>query len=75
MPLTSLQMLKPHLDKNKHLPYVKRISDFHFLFLLSHYFDLSTDVPQLAEAVRLQSSVSDGYQLIIESLASNAGNY
>ncbi|CAM6129389.1 unnamed protein product [Calypogeia fissa] len=71
IPSTSIQMLKPHLDKNKHLPYVRRISDFHLLLLLSHYFDLNTDVPQLAEAVRIQSPVSDGYQLIIESLASN----
>lgn len=53
------------------MSYVKRISDFHLLLLLSNHFDLNTDVPQLAEVVRLQSPVPDGYQLIIESLASN----
>jgi len=70
-PPPSLQQLKAHLDRSKNASYVKRISDFHLLFFLSNYFDLNTDVPQLAEAVRLQSPVADGYQLIIESLASN----
>ncbi|KAG6554767.1 hypothetical protein Mapa_003786 [Marchantia paleacea] len=67
----SLQQLKAHLDRSKSVSYVKRISDFHLLLLLSNHFDLNTDVPQLAEVVRLQSPVPDGYQLIIESLASN----
>ncbi|KAL3696857.1 hypothetical protein R1sor_010933 [Riccia sorocarpa] len=67
----SLQNLKTHLERTKSLPFVKRISDFHLLLLLSNYFDLNTDVPQLTEAVRLQTPVPDGYQLIIDSLASN----
>eukprot|EP00246_Nothoceros_aenigmaticus_P008445 TRINITY_DN23124_c0_g1_i1.p1 TRINITY_DN23124_c0_g1~~TRINITY_DN23124_c0_g1_i1.p1 ORF type:complete len:116 (-),score=18.60 TRINITY_DN23124_c0_g1_i1:964-1311(-) len=71
LPAPALQSLKQHLDRTKNLPYVKRISDFHMLLLLSNYLDASTDLPQLAEAVRLQDPVPDGYQLIIDALASN----
>lgn len=70
-PPSSLQALKGHLERTKNKPYVKRISDFHLLLLLSNYLDVNTDVPQLTEAIHLQGPVPDGYQLIIESLASN----
>ncbi|KAJ7513454.1 hypothetical protein O6H91_23G000300 [Diphasiastrum complanatum] len=67
----NLQSLKVHLERTKSLPYVKRISDFHLLLFLSNYLDANTDIPQLAEAVQIQGTVADGYQLIIDSLASN----
>ncbi|KAI3993840.1 hypothetical protein MKX01_002853 [Papaver californicum] len=62
--------LKTHLDKAKNLPFVKRISDFHLLLLLSRFFDVNSDIPTLAECVQLQSTVPEGYQLLIESMAS-----
>ncbi|KAI3991304.1 hypothetical protein MKX01_034623 [Papaver californicum] len=62
--------LKTHLDRAKNLPFVKRISDFHLLLLLSRFFDVNSDVPALAECVQLQSTVLEGYQLLIESMAS-----
>lgn len=70
-PPASLQALKGYLERNKNKPYVKRISDFHLLLLLSNYLDINTDVPQLTEAIHTQGPVPDGYQLIIESLASS----
>eukprot|EP00249_Psilotum_nudum_P008165 c21083_g1_i1 orf=324-1562(-) len=70
-PAPTLRALKAHLDRTKSMPYVRRISDFHLLLLLAKYFDVSADVPQLAEAVRVQGPVPEGYQIIIDSLASN----
>lgn len=67
----TMSALKNHLDRLKFLPFVKRISDFHLLLLVSRFLDLSTDVPALAEYVRNQtSSIPEGYQLLIESMAS-----
>lgn len=68
-PPATLQALKGHLERHKSKPYVKRISDFHLLLLLSNFLDINTDVPQLTEAIRTEGPVPDGYQLIIESLA------
>ncbi|KAI3882344.1 hypothetical protein MKX03_018572 [Papaver bracteatum] len=70
--LTSIppRALKTHLEKAKNLPFVKRISDFHLLLLLCRFFDVNSDVPTLAECVQLQSTVPEGYQLLIESMAS-----
>ncbi|XP_026423810.1 NPL4-like protein 1 [Papaver somniferum] len=62
--------LKTHLDKAKSLPFVRRISDFHLLLLLSRFFDVNSDVPALCQCVQLQSTVPEGYQLLIESMAS-----
>jgi nuclear protein localization family protein 4 len=68
---SSLQALKAHLERTRNKPYVKRIADFHLLLLLSNYLDVNTDIPQLMECIRVQGPVPDGYQLIIESLASH----
>ncbi|PKU78279.1 NPL4-like protein [Dendrobium catenatum] len=65
----TLRALKNHMDRAKHLPFVKRISDFHLLLLLSKFLDVNNDVPALADCVRRQAAVSEGYQLLIESLA------
>ncbi|RZR96286.1 hypothetical protein BHM03_00025280 [Ensete ventricosum] len=65
----TLKALKNHLDRTKHLPFVRRISDFHLLLLLARFLDVNADVPTLAECVQKQSSVPEGYQLLIESLA------
>ncbi|KAL3531405.1 hypothetical protein ACH5RR_010727 [Cinchona calisaya] len=65
-----MKALRNHLDRSKSLPFVKRISDFHLLLLLSRFLDINADVPALAECVQRQSAVPEGYQLIIESMAS-----
>lgn len=65
----TLRALKDHLSKARHLPFVKRISDFHLLLLLARYLDVNADVPALAACVHGQTSVPEGYQLLIESLA------
>ncbi|KAK6937455.1 Nuclear pore localization protein NPL4, C-terminal [Dillenia turbinata] len=70
--VVTMRALKSHLDRVKNLPFVKRISDFHLLLLLARFLDVSADVPALAECVQTQSPVSEGYQLLIESLASAA---
>lgn len=66
----TLRALKDHFNKTKHLPFVKRISDFHLLLLMAKYLDINADVPALTACVVGQSSVSEGYQLLLESLAS-----
>ena len=62
--------LREHLQdgKSKGLPYVQRLSDFHLLLFLAKHMD-SGDMALLAEAVRQQTPVQDGYQLIIDALA------
>ncbi|XP_024373871.1 NPL4-like protein 2 isoform X1 [Physcomitrium patens] len=70
-PLATLQALKTHLERHRNKPYVKRIADFHLLLLLSNFLDINTDVPQLTEAIRTEGPVPEGYQLIIESMASS----
>ncbi|KAM0878605.1 hypothetical protein ACQ4PT_034764 [Festuca glaucescens] len=61
--------LRAHLDRAKHLPFVKRISDFHLLLQATAMLDVKADVPALAACVRLQAEVPEGYQLLIEYLA------
>lgn len=68
-PVTA-RALKNHLDKTKTLPFVKRISDFHLLLLVARVLDVNADVPALAQCVLTQTSVPEGYQLLIESMAS-----
>ncbi|KAG6535007.1 NPL4-like protein [Zingiber officinale] len=68
----SPKALKTHLDHTKHLPFVKRISDFHLLFLLARYLDVNADIPALGECVQKQLPIPDGYQFLIESLAAAA---
>lgn len=64
--------LKNHLERTKNLPFVKRISDFHLLLVLARVLDVSADVPALTECVQIQSAVPEGYQILIESMASAA---
>jgi nuclear protein localization family protein 4 len=64
--------LKNHLERTKNLPFVKRISDFHLLLVLARILDVSADVPALTECVQTQSAVPEGYQILIESMASAA---
>ncbi|CAL9079030.1 unnamed protein product [Musa textilis] len=68
----TLRTLKNHLDRTKHLPLVKRISDFHLLLFLARLLDVNADIPALTECVQKQSSVPQGYQLLIESLAATS---
>ncbi|KAH7277662.1 hypothetical protein KP509_38G000800 [Ceratopteris richardii] len=67
----SLRDLKLHLDRTKSFPFVKRISDFHLLLLLAKYLDVNADLPHLAEVVRNQAAVPEGFELIIESFANS----
>ncbi|KAF9620134.1 hypothetical protein IFM89_010793 [Coptis chinensis] len=68
VPVT-MRALKTHLDKSKNLPFVKKISDFHLLLLLSRFLDPNADIPALAECVQTGTSVPEGYQLLIDSMA------
>ena len=70
--LVTMKALKSHLDRSKNLPFVKRISDFHLLLVLARVLDLAADVPALTECVQTQTSVPEGYQILIESMASAA---
>ncbi|CAN6467828.1 unnamed protein product [Victoria cruziana] len=70
----TMRALKNHLDRVKHAAFVKRISDFHLLLFLARFLDVKSDVPILAECVQAQMPVPEGYQLLIESLASAGGN-
>lgn len=65
----TLRALKNHLDRTKNFSFVKRISDFHLLLLVARFLDVNADVPPLAECVQAQTSVPEGYQLLIESMA------
>ncbi|XP_061969385.1 NPL4-like protein 1 [Populus nigra] len=65
----TMRALRSHLDRAKNLPFVKRISDFHLLLFLAKYLDLNSDVPALAECVLAQTAVPEGYQILIESMA------
>ncbi|XP_009780647.1 NPL4-like protein 1 [Nicotiana tabacum] len=66
----SMRALKDHFNRTKNLSFVKRISDFHLLLLLAKFLDINADVPALAECVHTQTAVPEGYQLLIESMAS-----
>ncbi|CAN1340138.1 NPL4-like protein 1, partial [Linum perenne] len=66
----TMKALKNHLERARSLPFVKRISDFHLLLFLSRFLDNGSDVPALAECVVTQTTVAEGYQILIESMAS-----
>lgn len=68
----TMKALKNHLDRTKSLPFVKRISDFHLLLVLARVLDLNADVPALTACVHTQTSIPEGYQILIESMASTA---
>ncbi|KAL0321770.1 UNVERIFIED_CONTAM: NPL4-like protein [Sesamum calycinum] len=62
--------IEESFGSGKGLPFVKRISDFHLLLLLARFLDINADVPALAGCVQTQATIPEGYQLLIESLAS-----
>ncbi|CAN8280446.1 unnamed protein product [Cochlearia groenlandica] len=66
---TTMRELKTHMDRARSLPFVKRISDFHLLLFVTQFLDVGSDVPALAECVRLQTRVPEGYELLIDSMA------
>ncbi|KAJ1392727.1 Ubiquitin-like domain superfamily [Sesbania bispinosa] len=68
----TMRALKNHLERTKNLPFVKRISDFHLLLVLARFLDLAADVPALTECVQTQTAIPEGYQILIESMASAA---
>ncbi|CAI0387429.1 unnamed protein product [Linum tenue] len=68
----TMRALKNHLERARSLPFVKRISDFHLMLFLARFLDLNSDVPALAECVLTQTTVAEGYQILIESMASTA---
>uniref|UniRef100_A0A8I6X5C0 Nuclear pore localisation protein NPL4 C-terminal domain-containing protein n=1 Tax=Hordeum vulgare subsp. vulgare TaxID=112509 RepID=A0A8I6X5C0_HORVV len=43
--------LRSHMDRARHLPFVKRISDFHLLLQIAAFLDVKADVPTLAACV------------------------
>lgn len=54
------------------IPYSKRLSDFHALLFLSNMFDMNSDMPGLAAAIKAQSEdIGEGYRLMIEGMASS----
>uniref|UniRef100_N1QVP0 Uncharacterized protein n=1 Tax=Aegilops tauschii TaxID=37682 RepID=N1QVP0_AEGTA len=61
--------LRSHMDRAKHLPFVKRISDFHLLLQIAAFLDVKADVPTLAACVGHQAEVPEGYRLLIDALA------
>jgi nuclear protein localization family protein 4 len=68
----TMKALKIHLDRAKNLSFTKRISDFHLLLFLARYLDLNADIPALVECVQRQSTLPEGYQLLIQSMANAA---
>ena len=64
---------KGYMNKASSKPYTERLADFHVLLWLSGQgnLDLHTDIAALAEAVRDQAPIQEGYKLIIDSLASS----
>lgn len=43
-----MSALRSHLDRTKHLTFVRRISDFHLLLKIATFLDVKADVPTLA---------------------------
>ncbi|XP_010545062.1 PREDICTED: NPL4-like protein 1 [Tarenaya hassleriana] len=65
----TMRSLRNHMERTKSLPLVKRIADFHLLLFVAQFLDVASDVPSLAECVRLQSPIPEGYALLIHSMA------
>ncbi|KAI4983647.1 hypothetical protein ZWY2020_025513 [Hordeum vulgare] len=61
--------LRSHMDRAKHLPFVKRISDFHLLLQIAAFLDVKEDISTLAACVGHQAEVPEGYRLLIDALA------
>ena len=66
----SMSALRTHLERMKHLTFVRRISDFHLLLKLASFLDVKADMATIAACVKTQSRVPQGYQFLIESFAS-----
>lgn len=61
---------RDHMKRHASRPYVERLSDLHALLWLSRQPNLDAhDVALLAEAVREQKPVMEGYRMIIDSIA------
>lgn len=59
-----------NVDANKEVSYGKRLADFHLLLFLSSFFDMGTDMPGLAGAVRDGTDeIEEGYRLMIDTMA------
>ncbi|NP_001141001.1 NPL4-like protein [Zea mays] len=65
-----MSALRSHLERMKHLTFVRRISDFHLLLKLATFLDAKSDMPTIAVCVKTQSRMPEGYQFLIESFAS-----
>ena len=62
--------LKAHLTKNKSMPFVRTLSDFHLLLFLSKNLNMdANDIACIVQAVASQQDPGEGYKIIIESLA------
>lgn len=63
--------LKQHLQKHSSKPYAARLADFHVLLWLAENSGLGidTDIPIIVEAVHSKTSVMEGYQVMIDSVA------
>lgn len=63
--------LRDHLKKYVSRPFHEALADFHLLLYLAAQpnFDLNDDVSQFAAAVKDRSDVSEGYKMIVESIA------
>nr|ACG37912.1 NPL4 family protein [Zea mays] len=65
-----MSALRSHLERMKHLTFVRRISDFHLLLKLATFLDAKSEMPTIAACVKTQSRMPEGYQFLIESFAS-----
>ena len=62
--------LKAHLTKNKSMPFVRTLSDFHLLLFLSKNLNMdANDIACIVQAVASQQDPGEGYKIIIESMA------
>ena len=61
---------KTHMSRPGPKSFTERLADFHVLLWLSGQasFELRTDIAALAEAVKDNKPVPEGYRLILDSL-------
>ncbi|KAK5840651.1 hypothetical protein PVK06_009554 [Gossypium arboreum] len=70
--VVTMRTLKNHLDRTNSLPFVKCIADFHLLLFPTMSHGLGFDVLALAACVSTETTVPEGYQLLIESMANTS---
>jgi nuclear protein localization protein 4 homolog len=64
--------VKCAVQTSETISYGKRLADFHLLLFLSSFFDMNTDMPDLAGAVASGSDdVEEGYRLMIDSMGAS----